>query len=239
MNHVEEKEKKYNRVDKTNWITIKEASRLTGISPQTLRNLADTNEIQSYRMPSGQRRFGREFIQSMCYPGKSNLENQLDKQSILYARVSSQKQVDDLQRQIIFLRSSNPKYASYSVVSDVGSGLNFKRQGLSKILDLCLQRLIKEVVCAHKDRLSRFAFDLFDSIITKSGGKLTVLNTDATASTEQELAEDILSIAHVYSCRQMGRRKYKRRKPEIQNTKGETPIVNCTERDNDKMDEHE
>ena len=99
-------------------------------------------------------------------------------------------------------------FDSYKLISDIGSGINFKRQGLITILDSCLQNNIGEVVIAHKDRLSRFGFDLIKLIIEKAGGKITIINDEQNKSTEQELAEDLLSIIHIYSCRQMGKRKY-------------------------------
>ena len=94
-------------------------------------------------------------------------------------------------------------------MSDIASGINFNRKGLQTILDSCIQGTIGEVVIAHRDRLSRFGFDLIKIIIEKAGGKITILDDENNKSTEQELAEDLLSIIHIYSCRQMGRRSYK------------------------------
>ena len=76
-------------------------------------------------------------------------------------------------------------------------------------MDSCLQGTIGEIVIAHRDRLSRFGFDLFKLIIQKAGGNIIVLDDEKNKSTEQELAEDLLSIIHIYSCKQMGKRKYK------------------------------
>ena len=81
--------------------------------------------------------------------------------------------------------------------------------GLATILDACVQNSIGEVVVAHRDRLCRFGFDLVKQIIEKSGGSITVIDDEKNKSSEQELAEDLLSIINIYSCRQMGKRKYK------------------------------
>ena len=68
---------------------------------------------------------------------------------------------------------------------------------------------VSEVVVAHRDRLCRFAFELIEFILSKNGVKLIVLNSDSPESSiDKELSDDILSIIHVYSCRQMGRRRY-------------------------------
>jgi predicted site-specific integrase-resolvase len=118
--------------------------------------------------------------------------------------------LDDLSRQLEFL--SKPEYSSYTVITDIASGINFKRKGLATLLDACLQRRIGNLVVAHKDRLCRFGFDLIQQLVTKAGGKIIVLEDSTDKTSEQELAEDLLSIIHVFSCRQMGKRSYTSRK---------------------------
>jgi predicted site-specific integrase-resolvase len=137
------------------------------------------------------------------------------KKNFLYARVSTRKQMDDLSRQVEYLQ--RPKYAQYDVIQDIGSGINFKRKGLEAILDACIQGVIGEVVVAHRDRLSRFGFDLIELIITKAGGKITVLDTEKNQSSEQDLSNDLLSIIHIFNCRQMGKRSYSTKKPPSKN----------------------
>jgi len=195
---MDEKEKK-----QTNYISIGEATVLSGLCAQTLRKLADQKKIISYKTITGQRKFDKSNIIQMC----SNVSPVFERKdptkiNYIYTRVSSRKQYDDLERQIEFIKSQKPEYnTSYKLISDIGSGINFKRQGLITILDSCLQNNIGEVVIAHKDRLSRFGFDLIKLIIEKAGGKITIINDEQNKSTEQELAEDLLSIIHIYSCR--------------------------------------
>ena len=74
-----------------------------------------------------------------------------------------------------------------------------KGKDCKPFLDACLQGTVGELVVAHRDRLCRFGFELVESIVTKAGGKITVLDNDGNKSGEQELAEDLLSIIHVYS----------------------------------------
>ena len=189
------------------YITISQASELSGLHQNTLRRLGDEQTIQCYKTPGGQRRFNKLDLEKMCTSFSINKES--TKTNFIYTRVSSKKQLDDLSRQIIYIRSKDSKYTSYISLSDIGSGINFKRKGLQTILDSCLQGTIGEVVIAHKDRLSRFGFELIKCFITKAGGSITVLDDDGHKSTEQELAEDLLSIVHIYSCKQMGKRSYK------------------------------
>ena len=193
---------------RSKFISVRDASLFTGLSMQTIRKMVDKSQINGYKTPTGHRKIDRAGIQEMCYNDIPDEENFVGKkQNILYARVSTRKQVDDLSRQIEYLR--RPEYSEYTLIQDIGSGINFKRKGLSTILDSCIQRTIGEVVVAHRDRLARFGFELIKYLIEKSGGKITVIDDQKNKSTEQELSEDLLSIVHIYSCKQMGKRSYR------------------------------
>ena len=102
--------------------------------------------------------------------------------------------MDELERQKRFFQL---KYPSYELVADIGSGLNWKRKGLQTLLERAMCRDIEEIVVAHKDRLCRFAYELV---------KLVVLNKSDQESSSQELVEDIMSIIHVYSCTEIGKK---------------------------------
>lgn len=190
------------------FITIKEASTISGLDKQTIRKMFDLSQIHGYKTPSGQRKIDRSSIQTMCLGDVYDEKKQsIQRQNFLYIRVSTKKQMDDLSRQVEYIQQ--PEYAEYTLVSDISSGINFKRKGLQRILDCCIQRTIGEVVVAHRDRLCRFAFELIESIIQKAGGSIKVLDTDNHTSTEEELSQDLLSIIHIFNCRQMGKRSYK------------------------------
>ena len=192
------------------FLPMRKAAEVSGLHPNTLRKYAKEGTLEHYTTPSGLRRFSLSSLQA--FRNSSNVDKEvpkIGKQSFLYARVSSKKQHDDLLRQIDFLRSKHPSYASYTLVQDIASGINFQRKGLRLILDACLQGTIGEVVVAHRDRLARFGFEILQYIIEKAGGKLTVLEASNHTSSEQELSDDLLSIVHVYCCRRMGKRSYK------------------------------
>jgi predicted site-specific integrase-resolvase len=193
------------------FVTAGEAARLTGLEIQTIRKMADQASLVCYKTPSGQRRINLQSVQEFCGNAVPVEEKSiLQKENFIYGRVSTRKQVDDLSRQLEYLK--RPEYASYGVITDIASGINFKRKGLSTILDSCLQGRIGEVVIAHRDRLCRFGFDFIEQLVTRAGGKITVLTNCEDKTSEQELTEDLLSIIHVFSCRQMGKRSYANRK---------------------------
>jgi putative resolvase len=122
----------------------------------------------------------------------------------IYCRVSSAKQKEDLQRQIQTLREQYPTYQEFS---DICSGLQYKRKGLSRLLECVQAGTIKEVVVAHKDRLARFGTELIEWIIKQAGATLIVLDK-ATLSPTEEVTQDLMAIVHVFSCRLNGKRRY-------------------------------
>jgi len=205
------------------YIPINEAVNICGLSAQTIRKLGDSEKIKCFKTPSGHRRFNKQDLEAFCNSAPPNTKAPKGKRiNYIYTRVSSKKQLDDLSRQVTFLQSHHPKYSSYTTLSDIGSGINFQRKGLQTILDSCVQRTIGEVIVAHRDRLSRFGFELIRLIVEKSGGKIIVLDDQQNKSTEQELAEDLLSIIHIYSCKQMGKRSYQSKQTKESKTKTES-----------------
>jgi predicted site-specific integrase-resolvase len=118
--------------------------------------------------------------------------------------VSSHKQKDELERQKEFMRKH---YPNYEIISDIGSGINFKRKQFLWLLEQTSIGNVKEVVVAHRDRLSRFGFELIEWFFSKHNVKLVVLDK-CESSPQQELVTDLLSIITVFSCRIHGLRKY-------------------------------
>jgi len=207
------------------YITGKEAREILQITTKTLRIWDIEGKISTIRTPSNIRRYSLKDIERIINGGTSPIE----KQKICYARVSSYKQVDDLERQKDFFRT---KFPNHELVTDIGSGINWKRKGLQTLLVRAMQGHISEVVVAHRDRLCRFAFELLEWIFSQSGVKLLVLDQTENQSSESELANDILSIIHIYSCKQMGKRRYKNKK--------NTSVSNsATEEKNEGMDGNE
>jgi predicted site-specific integrase-resolvase len=183
------------------WVPHREARDFYGVSDSTIRRWASTNKIVFKRTPSGQRTY---FINDKtCSENKLSLENTI-LENYVYCRVSSNKQKDDLERQIQFLSS---KYPGYKIIKDIGSGLNYKRPGLLKLLEQSSKGNINEIVVASKDRLCRFGFELIEWIFLQNHTKLVVLeHSDKTH--EQKFTEDILAILQVFACRWNGQRKY-------------------------------
>lgn len=206
-----------NGKDQCTFVPVRRASQLTGMEAQTIRKMADKGIIECYKTPAGQRRFSLQSLQKFCSPIISNQEKpHIQKENFIYARVSTRKQMDDLARQLEFIQ--RPEYSDYTIIQDIASGINFKRQGLSTILEACLSGNIGEIVVAHRDRLCRFGFELIERLVSKAGGRITVIDSSNDKTSEQELTEDLLAIIHVFSCKQMGKRSYASRKSKNTNS---------------------
>jgi putative resolvase len=185
-----------------------EACRLLGVSAQTLRYWDKKNKITVVRAPSGRRLYNPKELGIVGH----NEEALCQKRKIIYARVSSRGQQDDLARQVEYLQS---KFPTHILVKDIGSGINWKRKGLCSILEQANRGGIQEVVVAHKDRLTRIGFDLVETVLALNKVKLVVLDSDIHKSTEEELADDLMSIVHVYSCKHLGKRRYANQKDTL------------------------
>jgi predicted site-specific integrase-resolvase len=190
------------------YIKPKEASEIIGVNLDTLRRMAGRNEIKHIRTDTGRYLFD---VSSFLKRGNPEVPK---RKKICYARVSGRGQKSDLQNQIELLKT---KYPETEVISDYGSGLNFHRKGLEKIMDLAYKGELEEVVVTYKDRLCRFGFELIEYILkTQSNAKIVVLNQNST-SKESELASDLLSIITVFSARMHGLRKYRNQIKEDEN----------------------
>lgn len=169
------------------------------VSKETLRLWAENGKIKTIKTDGGHRRY--------IYNEETN--NKKTKLKFIYTRVSSKKQQSDLERQIKYLQKLYPEYR---IISDIGSGLNFNRKGLNKLLEAIITGTVAEVVVAHKDRLCRFGFELIENLCKYFSTTLTIVDNKNGKSQTDELAEDLLSIITVFTARFYGQRKYSKSK---------------------------
>ena len=132
------------------------------------------------------------------------------RKNIIYCRVSSSSQKDDLKSQKDYLIdfTRNMGLSIDDTYTDIGSGMNFKRKNFLKLLEEVQNNEVESVTIAHKDRLCRFGYELIEHIFNKNNVKINLINDDRL-SPEQELCQDLTSIVHVFSSRLYGLRKYK------------------------------
>ena len=184
-------------MDTKQFVSVKTASNLLGIHPQTLRSWERKGIIKSIRTEANQRKFNISDINQL-------LNTEDNRINFIYARVSSTKQKEDLLRQIEFMKEI---YPNYEIIQDIGSGINFERSGLNRILEIAYQKRIGTVAIAYKDRIARIGFKIVEKIINLGGGKIEIVN-DRSFSPQQELVEDLIAITTSFSAKIHGKRKY-------------------------------
>jgi putative resolvase len=122
-------------------------------------------------------------------------------------RVSTNGQKNDLEHQKKYMIK---KYPNYEIIEDIGSGINFNRKGLRKIIKLGIEGKINRLIVAYKDRLTRFGFDLIEDLIKEySNGEIIIENEKDEKEPKDELVDDVLQILNVYTAKMNGLRKYK------------------------------
>ena len=109
------------------------------------------------------------------------------------------RKIDNLKKYI-----SN-KYTSFEIISDIGSGINYSKPGLLKLIDKINKKEVDLIIVLSKDRLLRFGFELIEYFASINNVKIEVL--DKQQEEQQELVEDLVQIITVYACKLQGRRK--------------------------------
>ena len=184
---------------------IGEAARLIGSTPDTLRRWEANGEL----LPARKTRGGTRYYAVADLLGLPNE----DAPTVAYARVSSHDQKADLKRQQGALEAyCAAKGWRFEVICDLGSGLNYRKKGLRRLLELILRRRMRRLVLMHKDRLLRFGAELVFALCEAQGIEIVIVNRGEQPSFEQELAQDVLEIITVFSARLYGSRSHKTRK---------------------------
>ena len=188
------------------YYSSKTVTKILGVTAQTLRNWDKDGKLKpSYIKSNGYRYYSEDSILSYTQERKTKKNLNV----IGYARVSSKKQEDDLNRQIDYLKQyiSN-KYQTFEIISDIGSSINYNKKGLQKLIEKINRKEVDIIVVLYKDRLLRFGFELIEYFASLNNVKIEVLDKK-DKSEEQELTEDLIQIITVFLCKLQGKRKNK------------------------------
>ena len=188
------------------YYSSKSVTKILGVTAQTLRNWDREGKLKpSYIKSNGYRYYSEDSILSYTQERKTKK----DLNVIGYARVSSKKQIDDLERQVNNLKIYlDNKYKSYDIITDIGSGINYTKKGLLSLIDKINKKEVDVIVVLYKDRLLRFGFELIEYFAKVNNVKIEVL--DKTNKTQdEELVEDLIQIITAFSCKIQGKGKSK------------------------------
>lgn len=180
---------------------------MTGYAVKTLQRWDREKRLVPSRTPTNRRLYTDEHLLILRGMRHQNVH----RDTIVYMRVSSQAQRPDLKNQRLaleqFCQARGIEVDQW--IEEIGGGLNFKRRKFLEIIDGIVSGRIERLVIAHKDRLTRFGFDLVTHLAQMQSAEIVVLNTESL-SPEQEMVQDLMTITHCFSARLYGLRNYRK-----------------------------
>jgi len=190
-------------------VGIGDAARALGVSITTLRRWEASGKLLAIHTVGGHRRYDLAKLKPELFHAAS----QAERSTIAYARVSSHDQKDDLERQkqVLELYCARQGW-TFELVSDLGSGMNYQKKGLRRLLGSVIDGKVGRLVITHKDRLLRFGAELVFAICEAKNVEVVILNQGEDSTFEEDLAKDVLEIITVFSARLYGSRSRKNQK---------------------------
>jgi predicted site-specific integrase-resolvase len=188
-------------------LTISKAAKKLGVHPNSLRNWEKRGLIKPVRLPGGQRRYSMDELNRLL---QSGLLTDGQEVVVLYARVSAKKQADagNLDRQMERLRqyARENGFTVRAEFTDVASGLNQKRRGLTNVLKLAEQGEYKKLIIEYPDRLARFGYGYIERHLRYCGVEIIPIAEKEPEDAHSELVRDLLAIVTSFSARLYGAR---------------------------------
>jgi len=190
----------------------KEVLKILRISRPSLTKYVKLGIIKVTVLPNTRYNYDEESVYKF-------LNKDIKRKTVIYARVSTSKQKNDLENQIELLKQycfSNG-YQINQIYSDIASGINYdKRKNFFKMLDDIINGKIEKVLITYKDRLSRVGFNLFINLFEKFNCRIEVISEIGSKKLDsEEIFEEIISLLHCYSMKLYSNRKKKQIKDFI------------------------
>lgn len=185
-------------------MSIGKFAKETGLSTNYLRQLHKSGVLVPDKITdSGTRYYSERQLQEYLNP------RSVSNKAVLYARVSTKSQADDLERQVEHLKLYAIHHGyQFEILTDIGSGINYNKPGLKELVKQISNKEIQRVVVLYKDRLLKFGFELIEYLCEFNDVVLEVVD-HTTMSKEEELMQDLIQIITVYANRLYGQRSHK------------------------------
>jgi predicted site-specific integrase-resolvase len=185
------------------YLSIGKVSEILGVSVVTLRRWEKSGKLTSkFRTFGHHRRYFKGDIAKLLKID--------EKKVICYSRVSSHDQKKDLIRQDEKLRHycNENKITNVESILDLGSGLNFNKKGLKKLINMILNQEISMIILNHKERLLRFGSEILFKLCDFYHIKILILNNEVK-DFNQDLTESVIEIMTVFCAKLYGKRSHK------------------------------
>ncbi|RYZ50740.1 MAG: IS607 family transposase [Proteobacteria bacterium] len=159
-------------------ISVGTAAKVLGVLISALRRWESENALlPSHRTLGGHRKYEMAILIAKFSLAKSEVT--VERRAIAYARVSSSDQKLDLESQNERLAAyCHSEFSSSEIISDLGSGLNYKKSGLKKLLQSISKRRFTHPILTHKDRLLRFGSEIIFSLCEANDIEVILLDDD-------------------------------------------------------------
>ncbi len=192
-------------------ISIKAAAQELGVAEETLRRWEQAGKIRSERTAGEHRRYDLASLKQYAKKAQELERTQVRARvTVGYARVPSQDQLADLQRQVGVLEVYCATCGwEVEILQDRGSGLNYRKRGLRTLIERICSGEIERLVLTHQDRLLRFGAELVFALCEHFGTEVVIINAAEERSFEEDLVQDVLEIITVLSARLYGSRSHK------------------------------
>ncbi len=190
-------------------VSISEAAEVLGVSMTTLRRWEASGKLVAEHTAGGHRRYDLAKLKPEMFRDAMDAQ----RRTVAYARVSSQDRKDELERQqqVLELYCARQGW-TFEVITDLGSGMDYHKKGLRKLLDAIIDGQVGRLVITHKDRLLRFGAELVFAVCEARQVEVVILNQGEDTMFEQDLARDVLEIITVFSARLYGSRSRRNQK---------------------------
>ena len=172
------------------YYSSKTVTKILGVTAQTLRNWDKENKLKpTYVKSNGYRYYSEESI--LAYTQERKTKKNLN--VIGYVRVYKENENELNEQKENIEKYLKEKYEHYEIIEDIGSGINYNKPGLLKLIEKINKKEVDVIVVLYKDRLLRFGFELVEHFASLNNVKIEVLDKiDKTQ--DEELVEDLLEI---------------------------------------------
>ena len=186
------------------FMSIGKFAKAVGVTTTTLRRMHESGElIPAHITKGGTRYYSTAQLKQLHDVSKE------EKRVIGYCRVSTPSQKDDLETQISNIKTyMYAKGYSFEIITDIDSGINYKRKGLQELIKKINHQEISKVVILYKDRLMRFGYELIEYLCEINNIEIEMVD-HTEQSNEQELTDDLIQMITVFANQLYGQRSKK------------------------------
>ena len=181
-----------------------EVKNILHVTQKTINSYVKTGKLHPVIINSRHYEYDEDEVYNLIGKGKT------ERLTVIYSRVSSRKQKNDLQTQEerIYNWAINNGYKVDMKLQDIKSGMCFtERKDFQKLMSLAATGQLGTLIVENRDRLCRFGFEMIEEMFRKLGAKIIVISNVEDKSYEKELTDDLISIIHDYSMKSYSIRK--------------------------------